>query len=251
MKQIISSLIVLLCISGLKAQDYTKSLSGIEWVKVESKATVVLKTHSSNELLIKRKDSRGTPERAKGLRLVGAGGSDNTDVGFYVVKEGNTLIVKNLRKNKSAEIYLPADQNVAVTSNWNGHISINGFTGEIEASTLLNGGIVMKDVSGPVTANSLNGAVEIKFSKVNQDSPITIATTNGTVDITMPGDTPANLTLGSINGEIYSNFDLKIPSEKGLKNIKSRQDIKGNINNGGVNIKLKSINGSIYLRKEQ
>lgn len=249
MKYLIISLTFLVCISSLKAQDYTKSLSGIEWVKIESKATVILKTHDSDELLIKRKDSRRNSERAKGLKLVGAGGSDNTDVGFYVVKEGNTLIVKNLRKTKSAEIYLPATQNVSVTSSWNGHISISGFNGEIEASAELNGGITMKDVSGPITANSLNGTVEIQFSKVNQGSPITITTSNGALDITLPSSTPADLSMGSLNGEIYTNFDLKVPTKNGLKSISPRK-IKGSINNGGVDIKLQSLNGNIYLRKE-
>ncbi|WP_394747686.1 DUF4097 family beta strand repeat-containing protein [Spongiimicrobium salis] len=250
MKQIIISLAVVLCVSVLKAQDYSKSLSGIEWVKIESKATVVLKTHNSNELLIKGKNTYGTPDRAKGLKLVGAGGSDNTDVGFYVVEEGNTLIVKNLRKNKSAEIYLPENQNVSITSSWNGHISVNGFKGEVEASAQLNGGITMKDVSGPITANSLNGAVEIQFVKVNQKSPITIATTNGVLDVTLPGNTPADLSMGTVNGEIYTNFDLKTKTNKeGYKAI-STKNVKGSINNGGVKIKLKSVNGTIYLRKE-
>ena len=37
-----------------KAQnDFTKSLNGIQWVKIESKTDIVVKTHNANELLIK------------------------------------------------------------------------------------------------------------------------------------------------------------------------------------------------------
>ena len=70
--------------------DYTKSLNGIQWVKIESKTDIVVKTHSSNELLIKSGPEVKTPERAKGLKLVGEGGTDNTNVGFSVVQDGNT-----------------------------------------------------------------------------------------------------------------------------------------------------------------
>ncbi len=249
MKQVAITVVFLAFALTTKAQDYTKSLSGIEWVKIESKADIVVKTHNSQELLIKNRSSYDEPERAKGLRLLGEGGSDNTEVGFYVIKEGNTLLVKNLRKSDYAEIYLPSSQNVAVTSTWNGDIEISGFTAEIEANAQLNGGIRIKDVAGPVTANVLNGELEVLFTKVNQSSPISLHTTNGVLDVSLPGNTPADLSLGSVNGEIYTNFDLSVPDKNGLRSISSKK-VKGAINNGGVSIKLSSTNGNIYLRKQ-
>ncbi len=246
----IAFLALLFCVTIGAQKDYTKSLEGIEWVKIESKANVTVKTHNSKQLLIKAGRSYGrTSARAKGLKLVGEGGTDNTDVGFYVIKEGNNLIVKNLRKSRSAEIYLPADQNISVKSTWQGNIKISNFNGEIEADAQLNGSIKVHEVSGPLTANALNGTIEVIFSKVNQNSPITVYTTNGAVDISLPEDTPANITLGSTNGDIYTNFDLAVPDKNGLKAISSKRT-GGSINNGGVKIKLRSTNGNIYLRKK-
>ena len=244
--------ILLLCAvtAFIHAQnDYTKSLNGIEWVKIESKAEIILKTHDSDQLLIKSEARSERPNRAKGLKLVSGSGTDNTDVGFSVVQDGNNLIVKNLRKSDHALIYLPALQNVSVKTTWHGDVEIEGFSGEIEADAQLNGGIKIMDVTGPVTANALNGDIEVVFKTVKQSSPTSIYTTNGAVDITMPSSTPANLSLGTTNGEIYTNFDLKKPQKEGLTTISS-QNIKGNINNGGVSIKLKSTNGNIYLRKK-
>lgn len=254
MKSIKITLFAFVFCTVLSAQDdYTQSLDGIEWVKVESKADIIVKTHSENQLRIKAKSTSKAPEKAKGLKLVGAGGSDNTDVGFYVVKEGNNLIVRNLRKwnNGNAEIYLPANQNISVTTNGTSEsdIRIYGFKGEIEANARLNGGIKIEGVSGPVTANSLNGGIDISFVDVNQDSPITVYSTNGAIDIKLPGNTPADLSLGSVNGEIYTNFDLKFPEIDGLKSI-TTQKIKQAVNGGGVQLQLKTTNGNIYLRKE-
>lgn len=229
--------------------DYTKSLNGIEWVKIESKSDITLKTYSSNELLIKGSRSSKVSEKAKGLRLVGVGGSDNTEVGFYVVQDGNTLIVKNLRKSEGAEIFLPKTQNVSVKSTWNGDIDIEGFSGEVEANAQLNGSIEITDVNGPVTANALNGEIEVEFGTVKQGSPISIYTTNGEVDITLPENTPADLTLSTVNGDIYTNFEIKREEKEGLKSISGRK-VKASINNGGVDISLKSTNGNIYLRKQ-
>lgn len=233
-----------------KAQsDYTKSLSGIQWVKIESKTDIVVKTHSANELLIKSGPEVKTPEKAKGLKLVGEGGTDNTNIGFSVVQDGNTLIVHNLRKSKGAEIYLPASQNVAVKSTWNGDIEIDGFSGEIEADAQLNGSVKIWNVNGPVTANSLNGQLEVVFGKVTQDSPISLYSTNGAVDVSLPGSTPANLALSTLNGNVYTDFDVKAEDKNGLKSVLGR-DIKASINGGGVKISMKSTNGNMYLRKK-
>ena len=238
-----------LCSCFLFAQeDYTRTLSDVTWVRIESKADVILKTHNAAGILIRADKKVVPPEKAKGLKLVGDGAQANTEIGFSVIKEGNELIVRNLRRDETAEIYLPAKQNVSVRSKWQGHIEITGFTGEVEASAELNGEITVRDITGPLTADALNGRVAVVFSKVNQGAPITISTTNGEMDITLPTTTPADVKLGTLNGEIYTNFELNTPSKDGLKAIATKE-VEGAINNGGVTISLKSVNGNIYLRK--
>ena len=251
MKKVTCTLFFILCIAfTIQAQqDYSKSLNGIEWVKIESKANIKLTTHDTNELLIKVAKGYSIPEKAKGLKLMGAGGSDNTDVGFNVVQDGNTLIVRNLRKSDGAQIMLPKSQNVSVTSSWNGNIHIDGFSGEVEANANLNGGLTLVNISGPLTAYSLNSNVEVEFKSIRQDAPIYISTTNGAIDVSIPGNTAADIQMNSWNGDIYSNFDLRRPDKDGMKSISSK-NVKGSINNGGVDIKLKSTNGNIYLRKQ-
>ena len=244
-----SFFLALLFTAAMHAQtDYTQSLDGIEWVKIESKADIVVKTSDDDKLTIKARKTSWKSDRAKGLRLVGAGGTDNTDVGFSVVTNGNTLIVKNLRKSEKGTIYLPKTQNVSVKSTWNGDIELMGFSSELEVDAELNGSVELKDINGPVTANALNGDIEVTFGKVTQSSPISIYTTNGAVDVTMPGDTPANLSMSTVNGEVYSNFDIKQIKKDGMTTYSSRKT-NATVNGGGVAIKLKSTNGSIYLRK--
>ena len=51
---------------GYAQDSYTKSLSGVEWVKIESKSDIIVRTHSKNELLIKADRNSEVSERAKG-----------------------------------------------------------------------------------------------------------------------------------------------------------------------------------------
>ena len=250
MKKVVFTLMVCLMANLLSAQsDFKKSLSGIEWVKITTKADIQVKTHEKNEILIERRTKDAVPDKAKGLKLVGSLGKDNTDIGFSVLQEGNDLIVTNLKKNEGAVIYLPKNQKISVKSTWNGTIKIEGFVGEVEANCTLNGGISIKNVTGPVTANSLNGGIDVEFDQVNQNSPTSIFTTNGAVDVSLPSNTAADLSLSSWNGDVYTNFDIAKASKDGMTKVSGKKST-GTINGGGVSIKLKSTNGNIYLRKK-
>ncbi len=254
MKQLTIIFLIALYSTGLQAQeDYTKSLEGVEWVKIESRAKVIVKAHSEKGLLIKGGKMHKRPERAKGLKLVGDGGTDNTNVGYYVIKEGNDLIVRNLQRQNRGNtvIYLPASQNISIRTKGtsSADVAISGFKGEVEATVEINGGMQLTDVSGPLTVRTLNGNIDVSFSKVSQDSPISIYSTNGALDINLPESTPSDLSMSTMNGEIYTNFELKFPEKDGLKSV-STQRIQQAINGGGVKLKLKTTNGDIYLRKQ-
>ena len=250
MKSLSLLMLALIISVAAQAQEYTTALDGVNWVKIESKSKIILKTHSKNQLLIKASGSYEVPEKAKGLRLVGDGVA-NTDIGFSVLKDGNNLLVKNLKNSQDDDtvIYLPATQNISVKSTGLNNIEISGFTGEIEANSDITGEITITDVSGPVTANTNTGTISVIFNKVNQSSPITIKTATGAVDVTLPANTPADLSMDSTMGDIYTNFDLSLPDKNGLKVISSKK-ITGSINNGGVKIQLNSATGNIYLRKK-
>ncbi|WP_156950093.1 DUF4097 family beta strand repeat-containing protein [Maribacter antarcticus] len=250
MKKITSILFTCLLTWTIQSQsDYSTSLAGIEWVKIESKSSVSIKTHDKKEIRIVLNDPKPIPEKAKGLRLYGDAGEDNTTVGFNVTTSGNNLIVKHVRKSGEAIIFLPKSQNISVTNSWGGTTEITGFSGEVEANSNLNGALVLSNLTGAVTAYSLNHGIQVNFTEINQNSPIDIRTTNGEINVTLPEKTSANIVLSSWNGDIYSNFDIKTKEKDGLKSFSDR-DINGIINGGGVNIKLKSTNGTIYLRKE-
>jgi len=229
--------------------DYTKSLSGIQWVKIKSNSDFTIKTHAANELLIKAGGAVEIPERAKGLKLVGEGGTDNTQIGFSVVQDGNTLLVHNLRKSEPAEILLPKTINLQAKLSWNGDIEIQGLGGEIEVDSQLNGNVKITGVSGPVTANTLNGDLVVEFSSVKQGSPTSLYSTNGAVDVGLPSNTPANLSLSTINGNVYTDFEIQLEDKDGLSSLLGR-NIEAKINHGGVEISMKSTNGNMYLRKK-
>ncbi|PLX19127.1 MAG: hypothetical protein C0597_05565 [Marinilabiliales bacterium] len=131
-------------------------------------------------------------------------------------------------------------------------VEVKSFSGELEIRTMISG-IELKDVTGPLTINSMSGPIKIEFSSVNQSAPITITSYSAEIDVTMPSNTKANLKLSSMNGDVYTDFDIKFEEEKetkGLRYIGGGSNISGTINGGGVDIMLKALSDNIYLRKK-
>lgn len=236
------------CITVNAQTEYTRSLNEIDWVKIESKTDIIVRAHNSDQLLIFGGNPHRIPEKAKGLKLVGEGGKDNTDIGYAVEQNGKTLIIKNLNREGKTEIFLPASQNISVKSPHLNNIEIMGFKGEVEASAEIVGNVTISDVTGPLTVNSNTGTVKITFSELNQHSPTTITTTTGTIDISLPEETPATVTMNSTMGGVYTDFDLQLPEKDGLKAVSTKK-VKGTLNGGGGTIQLNSATGNIYLRK--
>ncbi|MDY8135231.1 DUF4097 family beta strand repeat-containing protein [Aquimarina sp. 2201CG5-10] len=252
MKNIAIALVLLLTIGSLKAQeDYVQSLQGVKKVKVHSESGVEIKAHDKNEVLIVG-GNRKMPEKARGLKAVYAGGSDNTGFGVYAFKEGETLILKNLKNmhSKTLQVFLPKNVNISIERSNLGSIEISGFSSEIEATTNV-GNITFRDVTGPIVAKTATGEINVVFNKVSQSSPISLISATGAIDVSLPSNTPANLELKTTMGEIFTDFDIKFPKEdNNMKILVGKRTIATELNNGGVEISLRSSTGNIYLRKQ-
>jgi len=276
--------LLLLLISGIvtaQNKEYKHSLSGIKKVRLETNTRTKITVGTTNSLILKNykqshndcdncdheddhdqeivglvngnhKKDKKKEDKRKGLTAIYPGGKDNTNgFGFSIEKEGDLLIVRDLKSHfqrHGIQLELPKNINISVDTGTLGNIEIEGFTSEVEANTNV-GRITMKDVTGPITAHSSTGAINIAFSKVNQSSPITVSSSVSEIDVAIPATTKANLEIKT-NGTVYTNFNIKIPTKKGMKNISGAKKIQSTINNGGVKIRLKSSMGNIYLRKK-
>lgn len=252
MKNIAIAIVLFITIGQVKAQEnYTQSLQGVKTAVIGSASGVIIKSHDKNELIIVG-EGRKMPEKAKGLKAVYAGGSDNTGYGVYVQKEGGTLVIRNLKSAYTGilEIFLPKSINIKIEKSNLGRIVAEGFSSEIEALTNV-GNITFKNVTGPIVAKTATGEINIVFDKVSQSSPISLVSATGAIDVSLPSNTAANLELKTTMGEIFTDFDIKFPiPESDMKLVSGKRTIKTELNNGGVEISLRSSTGNIYLRKQ-
>jgi DUF4097 and DUF4098 domain-containing protein YvlB len=142
-----------------------------------------------------------------------------------------------------------------------GEISVDNVNGEIEVESM-NGAIKLANVGGTVIANSTNASITAVLNKVASDKPMSFATFQGDIDITLPADIKANLRIKSTQGEVFSDFDIALKpvpvkpeetarKEGGKYRIELDRSVYGTINGGGPELKLQNFSGDIYIRKKK
>ncbi|MEQ9404879.1 MAG: DUF4097 family beta strand repeat-containing protein [Cyclobacteriaceae bacterium] len=211
--------------------------------------------YDGNEVVISTTvKSSGKSERAEGLKLInGLGLDDNTGIGLSVSESNGNTIVNEISKRSSRRYTVKVPKNVTVvyehSTAHGSKVSFKKMSSEIEVKTN-HSGIVLEDMTGPMTISTVHGRVEGNFSSLNQNGPVSIASSHGLIDIALPAGTKANLKMGSDWGEIYSDFDIAIEKKNGSMTSYSSNEIKGTLNGGGVDLSITSNHGNIYLRKK-
>lgn len=194
--------------------------------------------------------STQAPERAKGLKPVYSGGTDNTGIGLLVEKSGNKVTVKCLlpfTRHGDYKIKVPDNLALEITNSCerSSDISVKDMKNEIEIKTCHS--INLKNVTGPLVLSTISGNIDVTFSEVSRDKPFSIASISGEVDITLPVKAAVNLEMKSLSGTIYSDFDFPA-GDKEMKRV-GGSTVKSSLNGGGVDFKIESISGNVYLRK--
>jgi len=190
------------------------------------------------------------PERADGLKPSYPNGTDNTGIGLELEKSGNQINVRCLlpiTKRATYKVKVPYNLAIKVESacERNSNISIQNMKNEIEIKSCQS--IYLRDVTGPLVLSTVAGGIDIEYTKVNSDKPVSINSISGNIDITLPAKTPADLEIRTVTGSVSSDFDF--PTDEGdMKQVGGKTYIYA-LNGGGVDYKIVSVSGNIQLTK--
>lgn len=123
----------------------------------------------------------------------------------------------------------------------NGGIEASGLTGNVEARTV-NGSVTV-NATGHARAETVNGSIRATLGKADWKDGVAFKTVNGSVTVTLPKDASTALHVETVNGRISNEFTLS-----GESRI-SRRELSGTIGSGGRDLSVKTVNGSVTLRR--
>jgi len=205
----------------------------------------------SSAISERRRRERNVPPGMHPLN-VGGGGIEVTEANNVV-----TVSAESFFGGGDIQIQVPVETSVTVNTVNNG-VSVENISGEIDVESV-NGGVSVTNSSGAVLATSVNGKVTVALDKVAPGKAMSFSTMNGTIDVTLPADIKANLKMKVDNGDVYTDFDVKVTNdrfdttqsntEKGVR-IRGNKTTYGTINGGGPEMQFTTFNGRVLIHKK-
>lgn len=125
----------------------------------------------------------------------------------------------------------------------NGAITIANIHGRVNAKTV-NGRIDARGLRHEVELNVVNGAIHAEFDTVSDKQDIELEAANGGIEVRLPADTSAELSANTVNGSISNDFGLDPNADRWVG-----RELEGTIGDGAARIRLRTVNGSIEIRK--
>jgi hypothetical protein len=207
--------------------------------------------YSGNEIIITSTSGRfDPPDRAKGLKPIYGGGTDNTGIALAMEKNGNKVSFRCLLPiTKDGDYRIKVPDNFALKIHRDcsktGETNIQNMKNEIDFDGCHE--VKLKNVTGPLVVSTISGGVDVVFSEISKDKSISIASVSGEVDVTIPAKAGVDVDMSTVSGNMYSDFDFA-PDSKDMRRI-GGSSIHSPLNGGGTDLKLSVVSGNIYLRK--
>ena len=222
------------------------------------RGSVTVRGYSGHEVIVDTKGGTASEieKTHEGMHRIGGSGNDLS------IESDNNKVSISSHGGRSADVTVqtPVNTSLNVKTLAGGQIAIEGVSGEIEAQDL-NGAVTIRNVSGSVVASSLNGSVTVTMTSVKSGSPMSFTSLNGNIDVTLPANIAADFSMKTHNGEIYSDFDVKLKgpakpvaeqteAKKGKYKVHTESTVAGSVNGGGPEYRFSTMNGNVYIRKK-
>lgn len=123
----------------------------------------------------------------------------------------------------------------------NGSVTAVGLRSDVDASSV-NGNVRIR-TTGLVHAKSVNGSIEAIMGSAAWNGSLEFKTVNGSIDLTLPAGTNAEVHSSSMSGSLVSDFPLTVNDQ-----VAGRK-MDGRIGSGGPELRLSTVNGAISLHQ--
>ena len=123
----------------------------------------------------------------------------------------------------------------------NGSLDVTGVSGEVRASCI-NGKLQAHNLSGRARLSTINGRLDAGFDQLT-GSALELNSVNGSVELTIPSDSKAEIDASTVSGGIDNDFGLHVNHRRFVGH-----DLRGELAGGGTRIELKNVNGRIEVR---
>jgi len=136
-------------------------------------------------------------------------------------------------------ITVPRGANLENVKLVNGGLSISGVAGPVKALSV-NGSIKAEHLEGQVDLSTINGRLEADFERIGRQNAISLSSVNGPIKLSIPSGAGACVTARNLSGGIESEFGRATRAAGGNR-------LQAMVHGGGTQIHLRNVNGGISI----
>jgi hypothetical protein len=136
-------------------------------------------------------------------------------------------------------IMVPRRANLENVRLINGGLQITGVTGPVKASSV-NGSIKADKLAGQTDLSTINGRLEADFQRLSKCYPISLTSVNGPIRVSLPPGAGATVTANNLSGGIDADFGRAWRAPGGHR-------LDASVNGGGALIRVHNLNGGISI----
>ena len=129
------------------------------------------------------------------------------------------------------------------TQQVNGSIEARDLGGDVEATSV--NGTIRIATTGLAEASTVNGSIYASMGRGSWSKAIHFSTVNGSIRLTLPRDTDADVSAESVNGGFRSDF----PSQTMKATWGGAGSMRARIGSGASKLRLTTVNGDITLMR--
>jgi Putative adhesin len=126
----------------------------------------------------------------------------------------------------------------------NGSLDITGVSGEVNASCI-NGRLEAHNLAGRARLSTINGRLNAQFDHLARHN-MELNSVNGSVDLTIPSDSNAEIEATTVSGGINNDFGLQVNHHSFVGH-----DLRGELGSGGTHIRISNVNGRVEVHHAQ
>lgn len=144
--------------------------------------------------------------------------------------------------NAKVEFTVHMPQNLRFTGkSVNGSVTAESMGRYVDGQSV--NGAVHIQTSSWASASSVNGSIDARLGRADWPGSLEFKTVNGSIHLELPSNTNAEVDFASVNGRLESDFPVTTQGSLG------RHSLHGTIGSGGRSLDVKTVNGSVELRK--
>ncbi|TGE28789.1 DUF4097 family beta strand repeat-containing protein [Hymenobacter metallicola] len=155
-------------------------------------------------------------------------------------------------------VKVPNQMNLDVSTINNGAVTVREVSGKLRAHNI-NGAVTLTNVQGTTDARTINGPLEASYLS-SPPGPCTYSTINGDIKVTYPSDLGADVRFKSMHGELLTDFPnveslpVQVVQNKesttGGTKYKLSKGTAVRLGKGGHDFRFETLNGDVTIKRK-